>query len=78
MSAIPHHLSGSWFRTPPDIVVEKICKESGQLANASVCPTPLEEVFLAENTPKERCSLHRALGPLEGVIKGVKDLFKSF
>ena len=78
MSAIPHHVSGSWFKTPPDIVVETVCKESGQRALASGCPLTLEEYFLAENTPKERCSLHRGLGPLEGVIKGVKDFLKTF
>ncbi|MGE5841969.1 MAG: hypothetical protein ACM335_06810, partial [Deltaproteobacteria bacterium] len=78
MSAIPHHLSGSWFRMPPDIVVETICRDSGHLAVASACPSTLEEHFLAENSPKEKCPLHRSRGPLEGVIKGVKDLFKSF
>jgi penicillin-binding protein 1B len=78
VSAIPHHVSGSWFKRPPDVVAETICKESGQLAHASACPSLLDEVFLAENAPKERCSLHRTLGTLEGVIKGVKDLFKSF
>jgi penicillin-binding protein 1B len=78
MNAIPQHISGSWFKAPPHIVVETICKESGQLALASGCPTTMEEYFLAENLPKERCTLHRGLGPLEGVIKGVKDLFKRF
>jgi len=78
MSAIPHHVSGSWFKAPPDIVLETVCKESGQIALASGCPATLEEVFLAENSPKERCTLHRGLGPLEGVIKGVKDFFKTF
>jgi len=78
MNAIPQHISGSWFKAPPDIVVATICKESGQLAQASGCPATMEEYFLAENSPKERCALHRGLGPLEGVIKSVKDLFKSF
>jgi penicillin-binding protein 1B len=78
MNSIPQHVSGSWFKAPPDIVVETVCKESGQLALAPGCPETLEEVFLAENPPKERCTLHRGLGPLEGVIKGVKDLFKTF
>jgi penicillin-binding protein 1B len=78
MNAVPQHVSGSWFQAPPDIVVETICKESGQLALALSCPVTLEEVFLAENRPKERCTLHRGLGPLEGVIKGVKDLLKKF
>jgi penicillin-binding protein 1B len=78
MNSIPQHLSGTWFKAPPDIAVETVCKESGQLALAYGCPATMEEVFLAENPPKERCTLHRGLGPLEGVLKGVKDLFKTF
>jgi penicillin-binding protein 1B len=78
MNAIPQHLSGTWFRTPPDIVVETVCRESGQRALASGCTSTLEEFFLAENTPKERCTLHQGLGPLEGVIKGVRDFLKTF
>jgi penicillin-binding protein 1B len=78
MNAIPQHLSGTWFKTPPDIVVGSLCKESGQIALASGCPVTMEEYFLADNSPKELCTLHRGLGPLERVIKGVKDLFKTF
>jgi penicillin-binding protein 1B len=78
MNAVPQHLSSTWFRPPPDVVVERICRDSGRLANASACPATMEEYFLAENSPKERCDLHRGLGPLEEVIKGVKDLLKRF
>ena len=78
IKSIPQHLSGTWFKAPPDIVVETVCKESGQLALASGCPATMEEIFLSENPPKEHCTLHRGLGPLEGVIKGVKDFFKTF
>jgi len=78
MNAIPQHLSGTWFKTPPDIVKQTICKESGQLALASSCPVTIEEYFLAGNLPNELCTIHQGLGPLERVIKGVKDLFKSF
>jgi penicillin-binding protein 1B len=78
MKAIPQHLSGASFSVPPDVVTETICKESGQLALASGCRVTMEEYFLAENRPEEFCTLHRGLGPLERVIKGVKDLFKTF
>ena len=78
MNAIPHHLSGSWFKAPPGIVVKTICKEDGQLAPASGCPESLEEVFLAENAPKETSNLHQGLDPIEGVIKFVRELFKNF
>jgi penicillin-binding protein 1B len=78
MNNIPQYVSGSWFKAPPDIVVETVCKDSGQLARASACSATVEEYFLAENPPKEGRTLHRGLGFLEGVIKGVKDLFKIF
>jgi penicillin-binding protein 1B len=78
MSAIPQHLSGSWFKAPPDIVAKTVCKESGQLARTSACPEIRKEYFLTENAPKEICTVHQRLGPLEGIIKGVRDLFKSF
>jgi penicillin-binding protein 1B len=77
MTAVPQHISGSWFKAPPDIVVATICKESGQLAD-SACSSTLREYFLAENPPKDHCTVHRGLGPLEEVIKGVKDLLKRF
>jgi membrane peptidoglycan carboxypeptidase len=74
MNAIPQHISGSWFKAPPDIVVKTICKESGELAVASSgCRDTLEEVFLAGNAPKETSNLHQGLDPIEGVIKRVKD-----
>jgi penicillin-binding protein 1B len=78
MNAIPQHLSGSWFKAPPGIVVRTICKDNGQLAPASGCPETMEEVFLAENAPKETSNLHRGLDPIEGVIKFVRELFKNF
>jgi penicillin-binding protein 1B len=78
MNTIPQHISGSWFKAPPGVVVKTLCKESGQLAPASGCPETLEEVFLAENAPEETSNLHRGLDPIEGVTKLVKDLFKNF
>jgi penicillin-binding protein 1B len=78
MKSIPQYVSGSWFKPPPDIVMEKVCKESGQLARDSDCPETVEEYFLAENLPKEHRTLHQRMGPLEEVINGFKDLFKIF
>ncbi len=78
MNAIPQHISGASFHVPPDVVTETICKESGQIALASGCPVTMEEYFLAGNRPLEHCTIHRGPGPLERVIKGVKDLFKTF
>ena len=77
MNSIPQYLSGSWFRPPPDIVEATVCKESGQLARAFVCPAPQKEYFLADNAPKEPCTMHGGLGPFEGIIKSVEDLFNN-
>jgi penicillin-binding protein 1B len=78
MNAIPQYISGSWFKAPPGIVVKTICKEGGQLAVDSACPETLQEVFLAENTPKELNNPQRKIDPIKGVIKLVRDLFKNF
>jgi penicillin-binding protein 1B len=78
VKSIPQYVSGSWFKAPPDIVVETVCKESGQLARASACAPTMEEYFLAENPPEERHTLQQGVGFLGGVIKGVKDFFKIF
>ena len=75
MNAIPHHVSGEWFITPPGVETRVICSESGKLASER-CPNPREEVFLTE-TPKEGCPIHGGWDPLKKVLQGVKDLFKG-
>ena len=75
MNAIPHHVSGEWFMTPPGVETRIICSESGKLASG-LCPNPREEVFLTE-TPKEGCPIHGGWDPFKKVIQGVKDLFKG-
>ncbi len=77
IDAIPHYVSGDWFKMPPGVVKRIICSESGQLAVKNGCPKPLEEVFLANNVPKSHCSLHRRVDRFKRIIKRVKDLFKD-
>jgi len=77
MRAIPEYVSGEWFKMPEGVVKEIVCSESGKLPIRGACPHPVEEVFLAENLPTERCPLHRRAGPLKQIIEGVKDLFKD-
>ena len=77
IDAIPHYVSGGWFKMPPGVVKRTICSESGQLAVKNGCPKPLEEVFLANNVPKSYCSLHPRVDRFKRIIKGVKDLFKD-
>lgn len=45
------------FRIPPGIVQRIICTDSGQIAT-SYCRNRALEVFLAEQVPKEDCTLH--------------------
>ena len=77
IDAIPHYVSGGWFKMPPGVVKRTICSESGQLAVKNGCPKPLEEVFLANNVPKSYCSLHPRVDRFKRIIKGVKNLFKD-
>jgi penicillin-binding protein 1B len=82
MKAIPQHLSGEWFQAPPGVVTLTICPDSGQLAVPGRCPTPEEEVFLAENRPDEPCPRHppsgwdRGIEPLRNILRGLKNLFE--
>ena len=77
MNAIPEYISGEWFKMPEGVVKEIVCSESGLLATRHGCPQPIEEVFLAENVPTERCPRHRPAGPIKQILKGVKDLLES-
>lgn len=77
IDAIPHYVSGDWFKMPPGVVKRIICSESGQLAVKNGCPKPLEEVFLANNVPKSYCQLHPRVDRFKRIIKRVKDLFKD-
>jgi penicillin-binding protein 1B len=45
------------FRIPPGIVQRIICTDSGQIAT-SYCRNRALEVFLAEQVPKEDCTMH--------------------
>ena len=45
------------FRVPPGVVQRLICAESGQLATYR-CRAQKIEFFLAENPPKDYCTLH--------------------
>jgi penicillin-binding protein 1B len=82
MKSIPQHASGGWFQPPPGIANRTICSISGQLAVEGRCPTPVQEVFLAENVPNEPCPLHSEAGSSAGaetfreIIQDVKKFFR--
>jgi penicillin-binding protein 1B len=78
MKAIPHWVSAEWFTMPPGVVKQTVCLHSGQLAVKNGCPDQMEELFLAIHVPTNYCPLHRRVGPLERVMKEVKDFFEKF
>jgi penicillin-binding protein 1B len=78
MREIRPNLSGRWFEMPPGVVGMETCAESGRLALPGRCPQRRNEVFLEENVPNEYCTLHGSHKSLDRIIKGVKDLLKSF
>lgn len=77
MSAIPEHISGNWFQMPPGVVKRIVCSESGQLAIPNACPEPIEEFFLVDVVPAQRCPLHRPAGLFKRIIEEVKDSYKN-
>lgn len=77
IGAIPHYVSGGWFKMPQGVVKRIICSESGQLAVKNGCPKPLEEVFLTNNVPTSYCPLHPRVDRFKRILKSVKDLFKD-
>jgi penicillin-binding protein 1B len=78
INAIPQHVSGDWFKTPPGVIKRAICPESGQLAVRFQCPKGTEEIFLADNAPEKSCSVHKNEGPFQKFIGRIKDLFSIF
>jgi len=74
VNSIPEYISGQWFKMPPGVVKRVICSESGELALPDVCPQPREEFCLAENSPKDYCSEHYEVSPIEKIIKGLQDV----
>jgi penicillin-binding protein 1B len=73
MRSIPQHLSGTWFQIPPGIVKRKICPESGLLPRAFACPVKQEEVFLEENVPNSKCTVHK-VRIFDNIMEGIKSL----
>jgi penicillin-binding protein 1B len=77
MRMLPQFVSGNWFKVPPGVVKRTVCSESGQQALKYRCPHPVEEYFLADNVPKDYCSIHRRIR-LRQFMKGVKNFVNPF
>lgn len=78
MKGVRQHLSGRWFEMPHGVVEKEICLESGFLALPGNCTQRRREVFLEENVPSEHCMLHANPKAMDRIIKGVRDLLKTF
>lgn len=77
MKALPQYVSGGWFRMPPGVVKRVVCSESGQLAVENRCPHPIEEYFLADHVPTERCQIHGNGNSFGNIIDEIKDFFNK-
>ena len=75
--SIPQYVSGEWFKMPPGVVKRVICADSGELAIASRCTHPVEEVFLTGNAPEQKCPIHRKTNVFQIFIGRIKDLFSG-
>jgi len=76
MKNVPQHLSGNWFRTPPGVLIEEVCAESGQLAIPGRCPNTYKEYFLTDHVPTEACRRHGAGNFFSSVVTYVEEIFK--
>ncbi|MCP5052536.1 MAG: hypothetical protein GY940_35535, partial [bacterium] len=78
MRAIPQHISGTWFKMPPGVVKQVICRDSGLLAVPDRCPEPVEEFFLTENQPAKACPIHRPAGLFKKIREEVENFINHF
>jgi penicillin-binding protein 1B len=76
MKSIPQYRSEKGFNQPPGVEKRTVCAVTGLLVVENGCPEPLEEYFLSEHVPIEKCQLHRKAG-LSDLIKGVKKYFNA-
>ena len=76
MKVLPDYSSGGIPRIPPGIVTRHVCSDSGLLVDGRKCPNPIEEYFLEDNVPLDKCPLHPHQGSFERILNGIKDIFK--
>ena len=76
MKALPEYFSGGTVRIPPDIATRRVCSKSGLLVDGRKCPNPIEEYFLEDNVPVDKCPLHPNQGSFERILDGIKKIFK--
>lgn len=73
--SIPGYISENRFTIPPGVIKKRICKQSGMLAAGLRCSDTKEEVFLVENTPETRCTIHANANIMNRFYNGFKRFF---
>ena len=73
MNAIPQYRSETEFKAPRGVERISVCSVTGLIA-VDDCPEPIEEYFLAGQTPAEHCPLHAKGGIAGKIIENAKDL----
>ena len=76
VKAMPAYVSEKDFIVPPGIVREKVCRESGCVAQKFGCINVEEEVFLKSNMPNRRCPLHAGKGSFDRLFNRIKELIQ--
>lgn len=76
MRSLPQFAAGNWFTPPEGVTTKKICPASGLLALPGACPSPQDEIFLVENTPRETCPLHTPKKKT-GILEWFTDVFEN-
>ncbi len=74
--SIPGYISENRFTIPPGVIEKRVCTESGMLAVRFKCSDAKEEIFLVENTPETKCSIHSNINIINRFYDGFKSLFK--
>ena len=73
MNAIPQYRSETEFKAPRGVERISVCSVTGLIA-VDDCPEPIEEYFLAGQTPAEHCPLHVKGGIAGKIIESARDL----
>jgi penicillin-binding protein 1B len=77
MNAIPQYRSESEFKAPQGVERVSVCSVTG-LTAVDDCPEPIEEYFLADQTPTEQCPLHAKGGIAGKIIENAEDLIDDY
>lgn len=78
MTSLPQYVSKDWFTMPSGIVTQRVCIDSGDIADAKCCPGIRTEIFLEENHPAVYCRQHECETNLEKIWKGIKNIVPAF